>query len=87
MSILIFAMAFSCGPIQIMNTSKYEWNSYDAATLAHAKKRCGEIYRRSPCLKVFFKVDKQDYKAICGAEDEKFIGGPTLWLSRKDLKL
>lgn len=34
-----------------------------------ARKRCGEIYPSSPCLKVFAKMAAYTYRAICGGYD------------------
>lgn len=38
----------------------------DRSAYARAKKHCGQLYKQSPCLKVFEKVSFQNYYAICG---------------------
>ena len=55
----------SCPKTQIENRTD-EWNDYDQQTYERALKRCGEIYKDSPCLKKFIKKDQMTYNAICG---------------------
>lgn len=53
-------------PETIIENRTDEWNTQDMQTLVNAKKRCGEIYPDSPCLKKLIKKDSQTYNAICG---------------------
>jgi hypothetical protein len=41
----------------------------DKQNMEVARKRCGEIYPSSPCLKVFAKMAAYTYRAICGGYD------------------
>lgn len=47
------------------------WNSIDQMSLDRAKTRCGELYKHSPCLKVFRKFEENLYGAICGTNRDK----------------
>lgn len=61
-------LVLSC-PITVMqNITKYPWNDYDRSILKQTEKRCGEIYKDAPCVKLFKKWDKQDYSVVCGKE-------------------
>lgn len=66
MSLLVILL--SCPTTTIQNTSGYPWNDYDTSILNQARKRCGEIYNDSPCIKLFKKWGKQDYSVICSEE-------------------
>lgn len=46
--------------------SKKPLTEFDLWTLERAKKRCGEIYPNSPCVKVFHVVKPKTYRVICG---------------------
>lgn len=63
--------ALSCPEVKMQNVSGHPWNGYDKEILQQAKKRCGELYSDSPCVKLFRKWGKQDYSVICGAPNEK----------------
>lgn len=65
---LLIALALSCPNPEIINKSGHKWNKFDQQTLNRAKKRCGELYPKSPCLKKFIKVKKLDYLVTCGKE-------------------
>ena len=68
--ILFAAMTVSglpqCPKTKIVNTSGYKWNNFDATTLNISKRRCGELYSQSPCVKTFTKWGERDYRVICG---------------------
>jgi hypothetical protein len=64
---LLLIMALSCPPTKVKNLTNFPWNAFDQKSLEHATKRCGQIYIKSPCLKVFRKVDERDYQATCGS--------------------
>ncbi len=81
---ILLVAALSCGKPQLMNLTKFPWNDFDSQTLTRATKRCGEIYKQAPCVKVFFKTGEQDYRVICGKENGE--AGPTLFLTRDQLK-
>ena len=64
---MVLALTLSCPETKMLNTSKFAWNDHDRVTLAHVKKRCGEIYPDAPCVKLFKKWGEKDYSVICGA--------------------
>lgn len=66
----IFFTAINCSETIVINQSKDPWNSKDEYQLNYSKKRCGEIFINSPCLKKFVKRKVQTYWAICGKENE-----------------
>lgn len=37
----------------------------------HARQRCGVIYKESPCLVKFTKVQDKQYRATCGQDNNK----------------
>lgn len=61
-------LALSCAAPLMLNTSKYPWNNYDRSELKFAQKRCQEIYKDAPCVKLFKKYNRQQYSVICGEE-------------------
>lgn len=64
--ILTIILAANCAaPIMINKTDK-EWNEQDYKHLASAKKRCGQLYKESKCVKKFIKRTESDYSVICG---------------------
>ncbi len=65
---LILLSALNCPKIIMENRTDKAWNDFDNQHLAIAKKRCGEIYRKSPCVKLFRKRSESDYSVICGKE-------------------
>lgn len=65
---LLLLAALSCPKPEIINSSGYQWNSFDQKTLNRAKVRCGQLYPNSPCVKKFMKTDKMTYQVICGAK-------------------
>lgn len=67
-TILLAVMAFSCANTKIINETEYPWNSHDQKMLDYSKKRCSELYKNSPCVKLFKKWGKKDYSVICGRE-------------------
>ena len=58
-------LALTCGLTLMENRTKFDWNDLDRVHLTTAKKRCGEIYKKSPCLRTFIKRSPSDYSAIC----------------------
>jgi hypothetical protein len=68
MNELLFAIAMSCAAPKLENRTKYPWNDFDKESLNIASNNCKKFYRKSPCLKIFRKVGKQDYHAICSKE-------------------
>jgi hypothetical protein len=66
---LILLLSLSCPNTIIENRTEFPWNSFDNQTLTKAKKRCGEKYKNSKCVKVFRKTGEQDYQVICGREE------------------
>lgn len=64
--IILFASMAYCPKPEIVNESKKPFNEQDKQTLARAYKRCGELYKDSPCVKLFIKRTERDYAVICG---------------------
>lgn len=60
-----------CPKPKIENRTSYDWNSFDSVSLRTAVKRCGEIYRNSPCVKRFIKRGERDYSVVCGAPESE----------------
>lgn len=58
----------SCPKTVMLNTSKFPWVDYDYEILDYSKKRCGQMYQNSPCVKLFKKYNKQQYSVICGSK-------------------
>lgn len=57
-----------CSTTIMVNLSLFPWNKNDFNQKQLAERRCGEIYKASPCLVKFTKTSKRDYKAICGTK-------------------
>lgn len=55
-------------PVLLINSSPYPWNKIDMLNLKQAKKRCAEMYPKSPCVKAFTKTDKNSYRVICNSQ-------------------
>lgn len=70
MTNLILYTFLSCPAILMVNKSEEPWNNKDYDTKKRAMQRCGEIYKDSPCLKVFVKTEPQSYWAICGEQSD-----------------
>lgn len=66
--VLLF-LSLACPDTKIQNVSGLPWNQHDQETLDGAKKRCGELYPDSPCVKLFRKYAFQSYSVICGEPD------------------
>ena len=58
-----------CSEPEIVNYTK-EWNQFDQDTLNRAKRRCGQIYKDAPCIKVFMKLAEKNYHVICKEIDD-----------------
>jgi len=65
---LTLLLALSCPKTEMLNVTNYEWNKHDVETLTYSKKRCGELYKDAPCVKLFRKWGKQDYSVVCGGK-------------------
>ncbi len=66
---LFLLLALNCPTPLIENRSQYPWNKNDQWNLNTAIKNCSKFYPRSPCLKKLVKTGKQDYRAICGKNE------------------
>lgn len=66
---LLLISVLGCPAPKMQNVSGLAWNDYDRSILKQAKKRCGELYEDSPCVKLFRKFDFQAYTVICGEPD------------------
>ena len=69
MNELLIILALSCPQIKMINKTVYPWNENDHVVLDSSLKSCAKFYTRSPCLKIFTKIDKQDYRVICGMKE------------------
>ncbi len=68
MSILLIGLLTLCPEIKFENKTKDPWNETDYKHAEIAYKRCGQIYKRSGCMKIFTKrTENRDYSVICGA--------------------
>lgn len=67
---LLTMLGLSCPSMNIINKTKV-WNVIDKEVLSIAIKRCGELYKNSPCLKKFIKVEENVYRVICSKEISK----------------
>lgn len=54
---MFLAVFLSCAPTQKINNSKQPWNFHDDELLKSAQKRCKILYKNSPCLSKFIKVE------------------------------
>lgn len=61
--------SLGCPPTKIVNNSGEAFNQKDLQTLEKTKKRCGQLYKTSPCTKVFIKKTPNDYRVICGRNE------------------
>ena len=73
LSQVILSVALACPKTQIVNQTAFKWNKFDQQSLNTAKRRCKELYKKSPCVKIFYKVDKMDYKVVCGAQSSNTL--------------
>lgn len=64
---LIINAVLLCPPTKIINRTP-KWTVQDQKHKNIAKKRCGEKYILSPCLKYFEKREENVYRAICGSK-------------------
>jgi len=61
-----------CPVTKIVLGSNIEWDDrLDRPNMNVASKRCGELYKNSPCLTVFTKIEFQRYYARCGAKNSQ----------------
>lgn len=70
MNSLILAGLLTCPTVEIINKTD-TWNDMDQKTLQRAKKRCGQLYIKSPCVKKFVKRTETDYSVTCGAMETR----------------
>lgn len=68
MKFLILTAALNCSPTEMINKTSDPWNDQDKQHLDIAKKRCGEIYKNSACVRTFIKRTTSDYSVICSKE-------------------
>lgn len=66
---MILAVLIVCQTPILVNHSKI-WVHRDSEIIAHASKRCGEIFPDAPCLKRLVKVKEQAYNIYCGGINE-----------------
>jgi len=71
MSIVLAAVMAFCPATKFENKTDLPWNEFDNKHYLTAKKRCGEIYQKSPCVKVFRKRSESDFSVICGESNKK----------------
>lgn len=61
-----------CPTTIVQVPSRLEWNDVDVAHLKIATRRCSSLYRKSPCLIRFRKVESLTYQATCGIERSEY---------------
>lgn len=66
MATLMILLNLSCPKTIMQNATEFPWNDHDYKTLEYCKKRCVQIYEKSPCVTFFRKFGKQDYTVLCG---------------------
>jgi len=64
---LLLLAALNCSVPQIVNRTS-EWIELDRRHLTQAVKRCPEIDKDYPCVKVFVKKEDRVYNVICGGQ-------------------
>lgn len=69
MKTILFLATLSCPEIKMINKTDKPWNDFDYQHLEIAKKRCGEIYPNSVCVKQFIKRTESDFSVICGKKE------------------
>jgi hypothetical protein len=73
-------MKIICAATLMLNLTQFSWNKQDKQALTTAEKRCSELYKKSPCVKKFTKVEPGIYRIICGKalkiEDKKYEPRP-----------
>jgi hypothetical protein len=69
MNTLLTFLALACGPTTMIGFNG-PLNEVDKASLAQAKVRCGELYKESPCVKLFQKMGEREYRVMCGAAEK-----------------
>lgn len=74
MGIIAIALALSCAEPKLINASKEPWTKFDRKTIQTAKVRCGQIYKESPCVKVFKKTRPRTYVVVCTQPGRKYDG-------------
>lgn len=52
-------------------TQQLQWLPEDIDNLTRARMRCPQIYKNSPCLTKFTKVEERVYRAICGRNNNE----------------
>jgi hypothetical protein len=64
------SLILQCAPLTTANfvDSERGFNEHDLRMLAQAKKRCPELYPKSPCLGLFIKKRELTYWAVCRPE-------------------
>lgn len=65
--IFLLTLMLSCPLVKIVNKTD-TWTDRDQKTLEKAFIRCGELYKKSRCLKVFTKYPNNHYSVICGEQ-------------------
>ena len=61
-------MMLACVATVLVNVSSEPWKPRDDESLAQARGRCTQLYKDSPCLVKFVKVEPGIYRAICGGK-------------------
>ncbi len=59
----------TCPKVQIIAVNGATWgNKMDKMNLDTATNRCAQLYKNSPCLVSFMKLEDNRYHAVCGAK-------------------
>lgn len=60
------AVVSECGIPLLLIDEGMGSGQIDIDNMKVAEKRCGKLYKNSPCLRVFRVIGKRQYYAICG---------------------
>jgi hypothetical protein len=63
-----------CPKTKIIGAKEYGWTAYDEKILNNARTRCEQLYKKSPCVKMFIKSSKTSYQVVCGKTLNKTRG-------------
>lgn len=67
---LAIAATTGCHNTVFENKTNQPWDQVDKMHYRAASQRCGELYEKSPCVKLFRKRENRNYSVICGGKSE-----------------
>lgn len=54
----------------IVSSFEHQWTDDDKEALKTARGRCKELFKESPCLTKFKKMEPETYRATCGKNNK-----------------